>query len=122
MLRLRHPRVLGRRDAAAPAGSGQKRMGPWGIEGSLAEDLSVIVRQDTRGRPLPPVLRLPFIRPMGTRARSPGSGADVVINPEVADGALAFRLNIYLHLNRHGDGPSLPPGGSRRSPQGFRLR
>lgn len=94
-------------------------MGPWGTEGSRAEDLSVILRQDA---PLPPFSCLLFIRPMEMRVRSPGSGDDVVINPEVANGALAFHLNIYLHLNRHGEGPPLPPGGHRRCPEGFRRR
>lgn len=75
--------------------------------GAGAEDLSVILRQDAGG-PSPPVSCLLFIRPMEMRARSPGSGSDVVINPEVANDALAFHLNIYLHLNRHGGRPSLP--------------
>lgn len=97
-------------------------MRPWGTEGSWAEDLSVILQQDARGPPLPPSFRLLFIQPMEMQARSPGSGDDVVINPEVANSALAFHLNIYLHLNRHGEGPSLPPGGHRRCPKGFAWR
>lgn len=35
-------------------------------------------------------------------------GDDVVINPEVVNGALAFHLNIYLHLNRHSEGTLAP--------------
>lgn len=98
--------------------------------GAGAEDLSVILQQDAGG-PSPPVSCLLFIRSMEMRARSPGSGGDVVINPEVANGALAFHLNIYLHLNRHGGGPSLPqpPGwgvvggvAQRGAPRGFMRR
>lgn len=48
-----------------------------------------------------------------------GNGDDVVINPEVVNSALAFHLNIYLHLNRHSEGPSLPSRGHRRCPKGL---
>lgn len=52
-----------------------------GPGGSRAEDLSVIP---------PPPHRLLFIRPVEMRARSAGSGDDVVINPEVANAPLPF--------------------------------
>lgn len=92
-------------------------MGPWGTEGSRAEDLSVILRQDA---PLPPVSCLLFIRPMEMRARSPGSGDDVVINPEVANGALAFHLNIYIYIltDTEKDPRSPPPGATEGAPRG----
>lgn len=91
-------------------------MRPWGTWGSRAEDLSVIQTPP----PLP--FCLLFIRPMEIRVQSAGGGDDVVINPEVANGALAFHLNKYLHLNRHDEGAPSPWGGGRRCPEGFTQR
>lgn len=52
----------------------------------------------------------------------PVNGDDVVINPEVVNSALAFHLNIYLHPNRHSEGPSLPSRGHGRCPKGLTYR
>uniref|UniRef100_A0AAV2MB96 Uncharacterized protein n=1 Tax=Knipowitschia caucasica TaxID=637954 RepID=A0AAV2MB96_KNICA len=35
-------------------------------------------------------------------------GVDIVINPVLLNAALAFHLRVYLHLNRHSQGASLP--------------
>lgn len=50
------------------------------------------------------------------------NGDDVVINPEVVNSALAFHLNIYLHPNRHSEGPPLPSRGHGRCPKGLTYR
>lgn len=72
--------------------------------------------------PLTTVFPPLFIQPMEIWDWSAGNGDDVVINPEVVNSALAFHLNIYLHLNRHSEGPSLPSRGHRRCPKGLMWR
>ena len=88
--------------------------GTWG---SWTEDLSVIPPTGC-SYPLPSLSPLyPANGNMGLV--SDGDGDDVVINPEVVNSALAFHLNIYLHLNRHSEGPSLPSRGHGRCPKGL---
>lgn len=69
-----------------------------------------------------PLFPLLFIQPMEIWGWSAGNGDDVVINPEVVNCALAFHLNIDLHLNRHKKGPSFPSRGHRGCPKGLMWR
>lgn len=80
---------------------------------SQTEDLSVIIPQNAH----PPIPPAPSISPVSSLSSlSAGNGDDLVINPEMVNSAIAFHLNIYLHLNRHSEGPSLPSRAQRRYP------
>lgn len=96
------------------------RGGPGG--GGLRTCLSSC-RQDAHTPPhptLPPTSSLPSLSSQWKYgAGQHGDGDDVVINPEVLNSALAFHLNIYLHLNRHSEGPACPSRGYTRCPKGL---
>lgn len=90
-----------------------------GSRGSRAEDLSVIVPTGCSYFAVfpPPSFLSPLSSQWKREAGRPGGG--VVINPEVVNSALAFHLNVYLHLNRPSEGPSRPSGGHKRCPEGL---
>lgn len=90
--------------------------GTWG---SWTEDLSVILPTGCSYPPPPPSSLSSLSSQWKYGAGQNGDGDDVVINPEVVNSALAFHLNIYLHLNRHREGPSLPSRGHGRCPKGL---
>lgn len=118
-----HPCVLGRRDAALLASLASKEWGQGGPGGAGLKTCPSSCRQGAHTPPPHPLPPLSFLSSLSSQwkygAGQHGNGVDAVINPEVLNGALAFHLNIYLHLNRHDEGPSLPSGGQRKCPKGL---
>lgn len=115
-----HPCVLGRRDAAALASSGQLRMRTGGTWGNWTEDLSVILRQDAHNPPLSPPSSLPSLSSQwkyGTGQLAMAMMLSLILRWWIAPLPFTW-IYIYILTDTVKD-PRSPPEATEGTPKGL---